>query len=196
MRCSGRPLRTLDFDIEARPLSWIGGDYVSREVTAVAARFLDEDFTYVWLLGDFDAKGVLEGFRDLYDMADVVTGHFIRGFDLPNLNGAMLDNGLPPLTQKWTVDTKLDLLKLQGLSKSQESLAAELGVDAPKIQMTQADWREANRLSPAGLEKTRKRVEGDVRQHIEMLAELRRRGWVGKGKLWTPDGGNGKKYAP
>lgn len=193
---SGRTARTLDFDIEARPLSWIGGDFVSREVTAIAARFLDEDETYVWLLGEDDPVDMLNGFRVLYDNADIVTGHYIRGYDLPNLNASLIDNGLPPLDAKWSVDTKLDLVKRQGISASQESLAATLGISAPKVQMTQRDWRDANRLTPEGLEKTRERVTGDVRQHIEMLAELRRRKLVGPGKVWTPQAGAASRYQP
>lgn len=184
----GSRARTLDFDIEARPLSWLGGDFVTREVTAIAARFTDapKKDTHVWQLGVDDPVDMLEGFRELYDAADIVTGHYIRGFDLPNLNGAMIELGLAPLSEKWTVDTKGDLLKNQGISKSQESLGAMLGLKAPKVVMTQADWRSANRLEPAGLAKVRERVIGDINQHIEMLAELRRRGLLGPGRMWRP----------
>lgn len=189
-------LKILDFDIEARPLSWIGGDFVSREVTAIAARFVHQRHTHVWLLGEDEPVDMLEGFRALYDEADQVTGHFIRGFDLPNLNAAMLDHGLDPLGSKWSIDTKQDLLRLQGVSKSQESLASILETFAPKVKMTQSDWRDANRLTPEGLAKTRKRVVGDVRQHIEMLKELQARGWVGPGKVWSPGPGNAPRYAP
>lgn len=192
----GKSARTLDFDIEARPLSWYGGDFVTREVTAIAARFLDEDETYVWLLGQDAPEDMLLGFRTLYDNADVVAGHYIRGYDLPNLNAAFLEYGLPGLDDKWTVDTKLDLVKKQGLSGSQENLAALLGIQAPKVQMDQAKWRSANRLTPEGIALTRERVVGDVAQHIEMMAELRRRGMVGPGKLWTPRAGSGNRYTP
>lgn len=185
----GKSARTLDFDIEARPLSWYGGDWVTREVTAIACRFLDEDIPYVWLLGEDDPVDMLKGFRILYDNADIVTGHYIRGYDLPNLNAAYLEYGLPGLDEKWSVDTKLDLVKRQGMSSSQENLAAMLGLTHPKVQMNQAKWREANRLTPEGIELTRERVVGDIEQHIEMLGELRRRKMVGPGKLWTPKPG-------
>ena len=194
----GKSARTLDFDIECRPLSWYGGDWVTREITAIACRMIDwpESRTFVWLLGEDEPEYMLEGFRAWYDLADVVTGHFIRGFDLPNVNAAMMEYGLKPLVDKWTVDTKLDLVKKQGLSGSQESLAAMLGVKAPKVQMDQTKWREANRLTPEGIALTRERVVGDVTQHIEMLAEMRRRGLVGPGKLWSPSPGPGKGYTP
>ena len=32
-----RELRILDFDCEARPLSWLAQDYVTKEVTVIAA---------------------------------------------------------------------------------------------------------------------------------------------------------------
>lgn len=190
----GRSARTLDFDIEARPLSWYGGDWVTREVTAIAAKFLDEEEGYVWLLGVDEPEDMLEGFRVLYDEADIVTGHYIRGYDLPNLMAAYHEYGLPGLTQKWSVDTKLDLVKRQGMSNSQENLAAMLGLEHPKVQMNQATWRAANRLTPEGIALTQERVTGDVVQHIEMLGVMRERGMVGPGKLWTPDGG--KSYTP
>jgi hypothetical protein len=195
----GARARTLDFDIEARPLSWLGGDFVTREVTAIAARFIDapKKDTHVWLLGVDDPVDMLEGFRALYNEADIVTGHYIRGFDLPNLMGALAEYGLAPLEEKWTVDTKGDLVKNQGVSKSQESLAAMLGLKHPKVQMNQAKWRAANRLTPEGIALTKERVVGDINQHIEMLAELRRRGLVGPGRLWTPNAqGSPRGYTP
>jgi hypothetical protein len=193
----GASPRTLDFDIEARPLSWLGGDFVTREVTAIAASFIGSGDTWVWALGEDSTEEMLLGFKALYDEADIVTGHYIRGYDLPGLNDALMEFGLPQLGEKWSVDTKLDLRKGQGVSKSQESLGAMLGLDHPKIQMSQSDWRAANRLTPEGVEKTKRRVIGDVEQHIEMLAELRRRGdLLGPGKLWTPRPGNGKTYSP
>jgi len=192
----GRSVRTLDFDIEARPLSWYGGDWVTREVTAIAATFIGEEQGYVWLLGEDKPEDMLTEFASLYAEADAVAGHFIRGYDLPNLNAAMHEHGLPGLGEKWSVDTKLDLVKRQGLSNSQENLAAELGIEAPKVQMNQAKWRASNRLTPEGIAFTRERVIGDVVQHVEMLAELRRRGMVGPGKVWSPHASGGKKYTP
>ncbi len=196
LRFVGPPARILDFDVEARPLSWYAGDLTTREITAIAAKFLDDEEGYVWLLGRDDPERMLEGFRALYDEADIVAGHYIRGYDLPNLMSAYHELGLPGLTQKWAIDTKLDLVKRQGMSNSQENLAAELGIEAPKVQMTQADWREANRLTEYGIALTEQRVTGDVIQHIEMMAELRRRGMLGPGKLWTPEPGNTRRYTP
>lgn len=188
--------RILDFDIEARPLSWYAGDMTSREVTAIGCKFIGERTNHCWLLGEDTLEEMLEGFRELYDQADIVTGHYIRGYDLPNLNGAYIELGLPTLGPKLSHDTKQDLIKWQGGSKSQENIAAMLGLTAPKVLMTQADWREANRLTPKGLSLTKKRVLGDVRQHIEMRSKLIDLGLLRPPRVWTSEGGSTEKYTP
>src|SRR5690242_11182935 len=73
-----RPMRVLDFDIENRPLSYLGSDFTTAEVTAIAWAWCDqpEDVT-VYLLGETDLPTILERFVDAYVRADMVTGHFI-----------------------------------------------------------------------------------------------------------------------
>jgi len=188
--------RVLDFDIECRPLSWYGGDFVTREVTAIACRFLDTAETECWALGEVDVPEMLAAFVERYDDAGLVTGHYIRGFDLPNLNGALAECGMRPLSDKLTHDTKIDLVRRSGLSSSQENLGALLGLEHPKIGMTQTDWREANRLTPAGIAKTKRRVIGDVEQHIELRARLLELGMLGPPKLWRSAGAPAAVYAP
>lgn len=190
-------LRILDFDCEARPLHWIGGDYVSKEITAIAAKWVGERHAgQVWLLGPQSSEEMLEGFRELFDQADMVTGHFIRGYDLPTLQAAMTEFSLPPLGDKLSHDTKLDLLKRSGLSGSQENLGAMLGLKHPKISMDQTKWRAANRLTPEGIELTRKRVLGDVLQHIEMRARLMELDYLGPPQTWRAGGGKDQGYTP
>lgn len=182
-------LRVLDFDCEARPLHWYGGDWVSKEITAIAAKFIGEKKAHVWVLGDHTLEEMLEGFRVVFDEADMVTGHFIRGYDLPTLNGALTELHLRPLGDKLSHDTKLDLLKRSGLSSSQENLGAMLGLKHPKVQMDQKKWREANRLTPEGRKLTAKRVVGDVEQHIELRQKLMQLGYLGSPKTWRSGGG-------
>lgn len=184
----------LDFDIENRPLTYYGGDLTTADITAIACGFtLTGSDIHCWLLGDpfdggMDARGILTRFHAFYDAADIVTGHYIRIHDLPIINGAMVEAGLEPLGPKLTIDTKLDLKpwSFQAQPKSQEELGLALGIEAPKVHMSQQDWREANRLTPAGLEKTRERVVGDVRQHKLMRLELTRRGLLNAPKAWNP----------
>jgi hypothetical protein len=181
---TGRKLRILDFDCEARPLSWISSDFVSKEVTAIAAKFIGQKDVFVWLLGVSEPAEMLEGFRALYEQADMVVGHNIRRYDLPTINGAMVEHGLPPLSDKLTHDTYRDLLKKDGLSFSQASLGAMLGLKAPKVGMDQAAWRKANRLQPGSFELTQQRVVGDVLQNIELRKRLIELGYLGPPRVW------------
>lgn len=192
----GKGLRILDFDCEARPLSWYGGDWVTKEITAIAAQFIGEKRMHCWALGEVETEQILEGFVKLYDQADMVTGHFIRGYDLPLINSALLEFGYPPLGDKLTHDTKGDLLKFSGLSKSQENLGAMLGLEHPKVGMDQAKWRAANRLEPKGVRFTKERVKGDVRQHIEMRGVMLERGMLGRPRMWSAQSGPMAVYQP
>lgn len=189
MRLDTRSARWLDFDIENRPLSYWIPDRPTAEITAIAWSFVGEGRVHCRLLdlaveGSYDR--MLEDFVRAYDAADGVTGHYILKHDLPIINGALLEANHPPLGEKLVSDTKMHLLKKADVSASQQDLSAMVGVRAPKVQMTQADWREANRLTPAGLKKTRKRVVSDVRQHMEMRARLLELGWLGPPKRWRP----------
>ena len=179
-----RPMRVLDFDVECRPLHFYG-DYVSKEITAIAWAWCDqpEDVTCC-LLGEMALPDMLRRFRDAFDAADMLTGHFIRGFDLPLIQGQLTELQLPTLNDKNTHDTKLDLVRRHGFSGSQENLGATLGLTNPKVQMNQATWRAANRLTPEGLELVRERVIGDVKQHIEMRKRLLELGYLGPPTMW------------
>lgn len=180
-----RPMYILDFDVEARPLHWISGDYVSKEVTAIAWAWVhDPKHVTCRFLGEDEPADMLEEFVVAYEQADMVTGHFIRGYDLPMVNGALTEYQLPPLGDKLAQDTKTDLVPRQGLSSSQENLGAMLGLVHPKVQMNQATWRAANRLTPEGLQLVRERVTGDVRQHIELRQRLLDLNYLTPPRIW------------
>lgn len=177
-------LRVLDFDIENRPLAYLGMDFTTAEITAIAAGFVGEKKVHCWLLGKDAYEDMLEGFRKMYDAADIVTGHYIRKHDLPIISGAMIEVGLEPLADKLSCDTKLDFIKAHYISKSQENLAQMLEIEESKQHMSNASWREANRLTPKGLAKTRARAVGDVQQHMALRAEMVRRGLLKAPKVW------------
>src|SRR3990167_2486501 len=63
MRIPADPMRVLDLDTEARPLHWISGYYVSKEITAIAWAWTDapEDVTCS-LLGETDPMEMLRAF--------------------------------------------------------------------------------------------------------------------------------------
>jgi hypothetical protein len=187
-----RRLRLLDFDLENRPLSYLGKDFTTADITAIAASFVGESKIHLWLIGldgrwNVDEVGtMLEEFRALYDESDIVTGHFIRKHDLPYINWAMIELGLSELAPKRTQDTYLDSPPGHYASKGQENLAGMFGIKENKVHMTQHDWREANRLTPAGIEKVKARVVGDVKQHKALRAEMVKRDLLGPTKIWHP----------
>ena len=184
MTLSIRAPRILDFDIENRPLSYLGQDFTTSEITAIACAFTDDGYIASRLLGPCEGVEILRWFVDLWGQADVATGHYVLMHDLPIINGALLEYGMKPLGPKLVSDTKVHLIGGKGVSKSQESLADMLGVEAPKVQMTQKKWRAANRLTPEGILETRSRVEGDVRQHMQLRAALVEGGYLKAPKLW------------
>jgi hypothetical protein len=182
-----RAPRILDFDIENRPLSYLGGDFTTSEITAIAYGFAGEqdDTIRCHLLGRLTVAQMLRRFRAAYDQADIVTGHYVLMHDLPVINGAMIEAGLRPLGPKLVSDTKVHLVGFKGVSKSQESLSDLLGVGAAKHHMTQSKWRAANRLEAAGLAETERRVVGDVIQHKLLRAALARSGYLRRPVLWN-----------
>jgi hypothetical protein len=192
-----RPLRVLDFDIENRPLSYLGSDFTTAEVTAIAWAWCDqpEDVT-VYLLGEADLPDILRAFVAAYTAADMVTGHYILGHDLPMVNGALMECGMAPLQDRLVQDTKVHLIAAKGISKSQESLGAMFNLDAPKVQMNQSKWRAANRLTPAGLAEVRQRVIGDVRQHMELRQTLLDKQLLRAPSVWRSGSTQLAEYVP
>lgn len=178
--------RLLDFDIENRPLAYLGDDFTTSEITAIAWQFIGEPEQTCVLLGRETKRQMLERFVSAYDAADTVVGHFIRAHDLPIINGELMEQGMAPLAPKMTHDTKLDMVKRKGISASQENLSRMLGLPAEKAHMSNADWRLANRLLPEGLALTEVRVRSDVTQNIQMRAEMLKRGMLGPPRIWRP----------
>ena len=185
MRLSTRAPKILDFDTECRPLSYLGQDFTTSEITAIAASFGLDQPVYCWLLGRDHPAWMLNRFVDMYNEADIVTGHYIRAFDLPKINGALMEYGLPLLGPKLTIDTKNDLKPLNGISKSQESLGALFGTTQPKVHMTQVDWRTSNRLLDTRAAEAR--VIADVRQHQELRLKLTDARMLQSPRVWSPD---------
>lgn len=150
--------------------SWVGSDEVDCEV-------LEQDLSNEMLM--------LGRFLNVYNQADIVTGHYIRKHDLPLLSDHCFRLGLPPLKSIPTSDT-MDIVAVKGLGKSQDNLATTLGLPAEKHHMSGADWRIANTLSPEGRAETRKRVTSDVIQHKLLRAALAKRGLLKPPKIWRP----------
>jgi hypothetical protein len=183
-----KDLKILHFDIENRPLAYLGADYTTGEVTAIAWGWADDEQVYAELMTtniEASTKKMLKAFRKVYDEADIVTGHYIRKHDLPVLNGAMVEYGFDPLGDKLVSDTKTDLVRMKYLSAAQESLAGMYALPEHKHHMSQPEWRKANRLTKEGLEATAKRVVWDVIQHRALRAKLLEMNALKKPKMWS-----------
>lgn len=191
-------MSVLDFDLENRPLSYMGNDFTSAEITAMAWSWVGDTKVESLVLCAYDrfedehgeswtVHAALMRLRSLLTVeADMVTGHYIRKHDLPLLSGALLERSLPPLLRILTQDTHGDLQRRKDLSASQESLAAMYGLPEAKHHMSQAEWREANRLTPTGVTYTRKRVVDDVIQHKALRKRLLEAGALKLPKWWNP----------
>lgn len=180
-----KKLRILDFDIEARPLSF-WGDRPSIEITAIASAFIGESKTMkAYLLGQDPPEYMLTTFVERYNAADMVVGHNIRSYDLPQINGALLEYGMEKLEPKLTQDTYLDMYKRGDIPASQEYLLDLFGIGT-KYHMGQHAWRKSNRLTKDGLKSTYIRVTGDVSDNINLRKEMLKRNLLKSPKVWYP----------
>ncbi len=192
-----RAPRVLDFDIENRPLSYLGSDFTTGEVTAIAWAWTDApNRVTVRLLGETPLTEILREFVSAYNQADMVTGHYITGHDLPMINGALMECRMPALRDTWVQDTKTQMMRSKGLSLSQESLGAMFRLQNKKESMNQSQWRAANRLTPEGLAEVRRRVVGDVKQHIALRKELLAAGYLAAPKKWHSGSSKAEAYVP
>lgn len=190
-------MRVLDFDIENRPLSYLGSDFTTGEITAIAWAWCDQpDDVQCSLLGEDEPVTMLTKFVAAYNRADMVTGHYITGHDLGYINGALMESRMPVLADKLVQDTKTALVRRKGMSGSQENLAAMLLLEHDKVKMNQIKWRAANRLTREGLALTRERVVGDVQQHMEMRRTLLELGYLGPPVLWRGGTAPVEAYTP
>jgi hypothetical protein len=188
----GRKWHILDFDIENRPLSYLGNDFTTSEVTAIAAGWFPfQETVESRLLGQTELPDILSWFRELWEEADMVTGHYILRHDIPIIQGMLLEFGMRRLEPKMVSDTKVHLKRASGLSVSQENLAYMFEIESPKVGMNTPMWREANRLTPEGIELTRARVEGDVKQHMALRAALLARNLLASPTMLNPNTGRG-----
>ena len=200
--------RVLDFDIENRPLSYWQPDRPTAEITSIASVWVDDPGSVEVLLlappcvhcgggscremgpDVMSGREMLGRFVDRYNESDMVTGHYIRAHDLPIINGALIELGLPTLGPKMTCDTKLDMVKKADIPATQEYLLEQLGIPGmQKFVMSQTKWREANRLTPRGLQLTYDRVSSDIVGHVALRAEMMKRGLLKAPRAWDPASG-------
>jgi hypothetical protein len=104
------------------------------------------------------------------------------------INAASIRLGGPPIGKKLTSDTKLDLTKASGISKSMENLSSMFDTQNKKYSMDTGKWADANMLLPHGIELARKRCVSDVKEHIELRQRLLDIGALRPPVEWSPEG--------
>lgn len=184
-------LRVLDFDIETRRIGFHNGGRFRPdgcEPIAIACSWVGQSRVYCWTIKTHGLKELLEKFLPFYEEAGMVTGHYVRKFDLPILNGSMMEQGLPLLSPRRVQDTKCDLADVAGLSLSQENLGALHRLEASKFHMNDHAWREVARLAPGAMDLARRRVVGDVIQHKQLRQSLLDAGALNPARVWQPGG--------
>ena len=184
---SKRRVKILDFDIENRPLAYWYDDIASVEITAIASCWVDDlNSLQVHLLGRSAPEEMLKAFVTRYNEADMVTGHNIRRHDLPIINGALMEYGLPQLEPKLTCDTRWDLRKKAGIPASQEFFEALFETPIQKQKVSHKDWRSGNRFELNGMKIVDQRVTSDVLGHILMRNDMLKRNLLKAPRVWKP----------
>lgn len=158
-------------------------------LTAVAWSWLDEKAVHVRTLVDYaksldtflqvmftGCRPMLEEFVEVYNTADIVTGHNISRFDVPALNTELLRLGLAPLRDIPRIDTMRLVAKTKGYKKGQDVMSVVYKLPAEKKALNWAEWQQA--YAEPGWPVVRERVGGDVVQHKQLLRKLMQMGYV------------------
>lgn len=196
--------RLLCFDIETMPVGFSDWD-PEAEIVAICSYWIGEKAKpKYWLVRPENVKQTLKEFQQEYKQADLVVGQYIRKFDLPTINGALMMHGLPMLEQKMTSDTKDDWGKKRGVSASLESFLVyyqtmdrmvNVHGKMYKAHLGKAHWRliyralcslRSDTWSQAQLALLRSRCEGDVIATAKVFKKMTKLGHLSAPKVWRP----------
>lgn len=143
---------------------------------------LDKEVTVVYDTTGIDKQDdsfICKHMWNVYDEADVVVAHNLRGFDHKVLEARCLANGLPPLPTVKLIDT-LDIAKkhYRFPSNKLDSLAAYLGIGRKVSHEGMGLWRKTQQGDSEALESMLEYNEGDVLLLEEVFYALASRGLV------------------
>lgn len=181
---------TCCFDMETKPTSF-REKYQLAVPIAISASWGIGSTIETWV-GDDTQTGLTKGLKwfikNYYDPAYMVTGHNIRDFDLPTINGALLLCGLPTLGPKLCRDTLRDTLRTKAIGRSLESFAIHFGLDVQKKHMAEALWARVwgFKMTAATRDVVKDRCESDVEITLLLEATLLKRGLLKPPRVWRP----------
>lgn len=175
---SGRPLRTLIFDLETAPMLayiWRPDDsYIPHErsehdsfLLCWGAKWRDKPQVQSAVLTPKEARNqddtrIVTQLADLIRQADVIVAHNINRFDLPMLNNRLLLLGLEPIGPVTTLDTlTLARKSFRLLYNRLDYLGEVLGLGR-KIKTDFDLWRKCYQGDSKALEEMRRYNKRDV----------------------------------
>ena len=177
-----RYLKVLDFDIETVAAGFADPQWVPQKVTVIAWSWIDSEKVEVRTRLD-GVMQMVEDFFQVYDKADMVTGHNLLRFDLPVLNSECLRLGLTSLGPKLVQDT-MRIVKTKGFKKGQDNIGKLLRLPLDKMPLTWQEWQDA--YEEKDWATVKERAASDVLQHKLMRAEMLERGWLLPPRVWKP----------
>lgn len=196
LKIKTEPKRILDFDIETVAQGYADPNWVPSRITTIAWSWVGSDkvevrtiLDYVFDLDDFlqyfflGCPYLLEDFVEVYDVADMVTGHNLARFDNGVLNAELMRLQLPPLPAKMMQDT-MRLPKARGFKKGQDVISDVLGIPAKKKSLNWAEWQQA--YSERNWAVVKERCASDIVQHKLMRQQLLELGYLKPPSLWRP----------
>ena len=131
------------------------------------------------------------------EAADLVIGHWVRGFDLPLLNADLERIGrTEPLQRVLTIDTKSDRKVGSGLSQSLENLAFRYDTQVQKLDMREPMWEEFNLWqTERSVKWVRDRVSTDILATEQLYVAMEEAGRLNGPKAWDPASASLPRYA-
>ena len=152
-----REARFLYLDIERTPdlslhyglkQNWMNWRNIVQEGTLISIQWAwnDRDVQTLCVSADDhrNDKALVEKAHELLNKADIVIGHNLDRYDLPQLVWRMLQQGLEPVSHYQTIDTLKEakkLFKQASMSNSMANLCHKLGMPL-KGKITQEQWND------------------------------------------------------
>ena len=125
------------------------------------------------VLDEGGEEALVKWVRERWVEADCLIGHNSIAFDRNFINGVLLRYRLPLLPKRILIDTYQAVKgRLRYSSHSLEALGDALGV-GKKDHPERKDWREANILTPAAVERLVTRCKEDVKLNGAVWAAVR-----------------------
>jgi len=190
VKISKKKLKILHLDCEALSAGYPTGTYnkVPQKMTAIAWSWGGDDNIEVISCGKkgiFDEEiraKMIKKFLPILEEANILSGHYLRGFDMPLFVEECHRLNLPMPSAKLVLDT-MDLPK-GVMKKGLDNLAIIYELPAEKMEMNWAQWYKA--YGNPTWDEIEQRVASDVLLQKYVLFEQQKRKIQKPPKKWSP----------